>query len=303
MAHSKYVEDIDAIVEAGKASREALDYARASAKEDMKLIDLSREIERFITDRGFAFAFPVNLSINDEAAHYTPKADDDKMFRVGDVLKIDIGARKNDNLVDCAITVDPSNKHAKLVEACDFALEAAISKVKAGVELRDIGKTVEEISKERRVIPIRNLGGHGIVAGELHADIFIPNFDNGDATRLQEGQVIAVEVFITDGKDGYVKEGKDVEIFRKFGGYGQIRNSDSRKIADFIDRNYGTYPFALRWLMEGFESEFKVRAALNDMMRNELLESYPILIEKSGGMVAQSEKTLIVEKDSCTVLT
>ena len=36
-------------------------------------------------------------------------------------------------------------------------------------------------------MPIKNLGGHGIKEHDLHAELFIPNYDNGDFTVLEEG--------------------------------------------------------------------------------------------------------------------
>ena len=106
------------------------------------------------------------------------------------------------------------------MEASSEALEAAISLVKAGRAVREIGKEIEAIAKKHGFSPIKNLGGHGISEEELHSDVFIPNYDNGDTTTLEEGQVVSIEPFITDG-EGYVTESDDVQIFQKIGDAGQ----------------------------------------------------------------------------------
>jgi len=295
------MDDLELLKGVGRVSFEALSYARGLVKPGAKKLEVAERIEKFMVEKGFGLAFPVNLSSNEEAAHSTPESGSNEVFGEKDVVKVDLGARKNDALGDCAITVDLSSEYGKLVEASEEALEAAISMVKGGLAVREIGRTVGEIAAKHGFNPIRNLGGHGIEKGDLHARIFIPNYDNGDDAMLEEGQTIAIETFITTGK-GLVTEGDYVQIFRKLGP-AQLRSPDSREVASFIDENFSTYPFALRWLHSKFNSEFKVKAALNDIARADNIESFPVLIESSKGIVAQTEKEMIVEKDSCTVIT
>ncbi len=293
--------DYEGLKEVGKVSFEALQYAKGLVKVGASMLAASERIEEFIRERGMQFAFPVNLSVNERAAHHTPSAGDEAVFTEKDVVKIDLGARKKDALGDCALTVDLSGAHSALVETAEEALEAALSTVKAGRRLNDIGKEVERIAKSKNLNPIRNLGGHAIEEGELHASIFIPNYDNGDTTELEEGQVIAVEIFLTEGA-GYVVDSDALQIFRKIG-EAAARSEDTRTVASFIDRNYGTYPFALRWLSKEFDSEFKIRRALGELASLGALESFPVLVEKTGGIVAQAEREVVVEKDSCAVVT
>ena len=46
-----------------------------------------------------------------------------------------------------------------------------------------------------------------------------------------------------------------------------------------------------------------MKRALADLVSSEAVESFPVLIEKSNGLVAQAEKELIVERDSCRIVT
>ena len=287
--------------EVGRISFEALQYAKGQVKEGASLLELAESVEKFIEGKGMGFAFPINISINERAAHYTPPFKDAATFSASDLVKLDLGARRQGAVGDCALTVDLSQKNLALVEATEAALEAALSTVKAGREVTEIGREVEKIATAKGFSPIRNLGGHGIEEGELHASVFIPNFDNGDTTELEEGQVIAVEVFLTTGA-GYVVDSDVTEIFQKIGPT-LARSEDTRRIAAFIDKNYGTYPFSLRWLSKAFDSEFKIKRALSELSSLGALEPFPVLVEKTGGMVAQAEKELIVEKDSCSILT
>ncbi len=296
-------EGIDDLKAAGKASAEALEYAKSVVKPGKSIAEAAEEIEDFIKTKGFQLSFPVNLSINDQAAHFTPEIDDKKAFSDKDLVKVDLGARKEQHLTDCAITIDLSGRHSKLVDAVNEALEAAISVARAGTKLKDIGKEINAVAEKHGFRPIRNLGGHGISETELHADIFIPNFDNGDNTELEEGQTIAIEPFLTDGK-GYVEDGAYTAIFQK-NVETNPRSSEARAINSCISQNFMTYPFATRWLARDLKElgDFKIRRGIAELLNLGALEQFPVLVEKGRGMVSQAEKSMIVQKDSCEIIT
>src|SRR3989338_2430215 len=102
--------------------------ARELAKPGVKLLDLAEQLETFLKaqDPGVSLAFPVNLSINNNAAHYTPTADDETLIGEKDILKIDFGVHADGFIVDNSITVDFSGEHGKLVDAAQNALQNAL---------------------------------------------------------------------------------------------------------------------------------------------------------------------------------
>ncbi len=291
------------LLEVGKASYDALRHSRTLVKEGARLIDVAEGIESFLSKKGFEFSFPANISINDKAAHYTPQKDELLTFKADDLVKIDIGARKGTSLGDCAITIDLSGRNAKLIEASDEALESAISLVRAGRKVCEIGREIEKTAKKHGLSPIVNLGGHGISEDELHSGVFIPNYDNGDTTELEEGQVISIEPFITNG-EGYVIESGEVQIYQKIGA-ASPRSKEARQIQESIDKNYLTYPFAMRWVARDVQgmSEFGIKRGISELLSLGCLEEFPVLVERRKGLVSQSEKELVVEKDSCILIT
>ncbi|MDE1834353.1 MAG: type II methionyl aminopeptidase [Candidatus Micrarchaeota archaeon] len=294
--------DYNKLKEAGKISRQALEFARSQVKPGRKLLEIAESIEGFIKDKGLEMSFPVNLSINESAAHYTPEYDDKTLVPEGAVLKVDLGARKDTCLTDCAITVSLSDKYTKLVEATEKALENAISMVKAGRKVNEIGREINKVATSYGFNPIKNLGGHGIEQDELHASVFIPNYDNGDNSQLQEGQVVAIEPFLTTGM-GYVENGESLQIYQLISDT-LPRPQEGRAVMEYAATNFLTYPFAMRWIIKGTAmSEFKVRRGITDLLNIQALEAFPVLVEKSKGIVAQAEKELIVDKDSCTIVT
>ncbi len=287
----------------GKISYEALGRARGLVKPGVKLIDVANDLEGYLKERGYGCAFPLNLSVNSEAAHYTPTLDDAKTFSENDVIKVDFGAEKDGLLGDCAFTIDLSGEHGKLIEATDKALEAAISKVRAGVEVREIGRAIAGVIESYGFKPIKNLGGHGVGQHDLHSEIFVPNFDNGDTTTLTEDQVIAIEPFATtaNGK-GIVNDSDTFEIY-SFAGAAPVRDPETRKVLAEIASKYGSEPFAVRWLSNVIPSRFGLYKAMRELLVAGAIESYPMLVEAAGGTVSQSEKELLVTRDSCEILT
>ncbi len=289
--------------EAGSVAFAALQRARELVKPGAKLIDVADALEAVIREKGMEPAFPVNLSINAQAAHYAPGMDDALAFSDRDVVKVDLGAAKEGVLSDCAATIDLSGKMQGLVEATQEALADAIGAVRAGVRVSDIGKAIEAAITKRGFKPIRNLGGHGLGIHDLHSEPFIPNYANGDDTVLGEGDLIAIEPFATTAWGrGYVASSDVHEIF-SFMGEAQVRMADARVIMAEISKRYPSEPFAARWLAKSSASRFSLYSSLSALVGAGALEAHPMLIETAGGMVSQAEASVIVTKDSCEVTT
>lgn len=250
-----------------------------------------------VLKEGMKLAFPLNVSVNEMAAHYTPSIDDERVFGEKDIVKIDSGVHKDGYIADAAVTVDLSGENGKLIEAAEEALENAVSVIRAGVTTKEIGKTIEDTIVKYGFRPIENLTGHVLGRYDLHAGISIPNISVDYAHELKEGDVVAIEPFATPGR-GKVNEMKRVEIF----GYLRdrpLRLKEAREMLAYIKENFSTLPFAERWLMKKFSSKF----ALQELVRSEALRTYPILKEVSGAIVSQAEHTVMVKKDSCEVTT
>ena len=64
---------------------------------------------------------------------------------------------------------------------------------------------VEIAGKTYPVKSIRNLNGHDIVQGSIHGGKSVPIVKSSDNTKMEEGEVFAIETFGSTGK-GYVRE-------------------------------------------------------------------------------------------------
>ena len=73
------------ILKAGKIGKAALEFAQTLIEPGALLLDVAEKTENFIRPEGAQPSFPLNLSINHEAAHYTPFPNDKKTFKTGDL--------------------------------------------------------------------------------------------------------------------------------------------------------------------------------------------------------------------------
>ena len=81
------------------------------------------ELKGMIAEEGAYPAFPVNISINEIAAHYTPEEGDASTLGEEDVVKVDFGIEVNGAISDTAYTIDLGGKHGELVAAAEPAEE------------------------------------------------------------------------------------------------------------------------------------------------------------------------------------
>ncbi|MBN2110254.1 MAG: type II methionyl aminopeptidase [Methanosarcinaceae archaeon] len=281
-----------------KAGR-ILSQVRSEAKDRMKVGVSMFEVAEFVEKRTLELgadgsAFPCNLSRNDEAAHATPYAGEETVFGE-DVVKLDIGVQVDGYIADSAITVDLSGEYGDLVKASEVALNAAIGTVKDGTNTAEIGAVIEDTIIALGFKPVGNLTGHGIDRYTPHAPPSVPNRRIGNGSVLHTGDVIAIEPFATDGA-GRVVDGSLTEIFQVVRSK-PVRLPAARKLLKELEP-YRTLPFAKRWC----KTE-QLDFALLQLEKAGIVHSYPVLKEAGGGMVAQTEHTLIVTDDGCQVTT
>ena len=277
--------------EAGKIARDALKKGLGMVKEGVKYKDVAEDVEEYIKERA-GIAFPVNISVNSVAAHYTPSFHDEKVFQKGDVVKIDVGAHVDGYIGDTAKTIEIGTKNfEKLIESAEKALEEAIKIVKAGVKIGEIGRKIEDKIKEYGYKPVKNLYGHSLAKYNLHAGISIPNLYVKSPVTLKEGQVIAIEPFSTNGAGVVIDDG-----------LGNIyRISRSSSLLKEVKSRFHSLPFAERWFYEIYGNKAPLK--LSFFMKRKLIAPYFKLVDAKNGIVAQAEHTVMVKDDGCEILT
>ncbi|ERG89505.1 MAG: methionine aminopeptidase, type II [halophilic archaeon J07HX5] len=256
--------------------------------------ELVEHVESRIYELGGEPAFPMNVCIDEEAAHATPTADDESTFGE-ELINIDIGVHVDGWVADSAATVDLSGND-ELVAATDAALEAAIETVGPGVDTGLVGDVIGRTIEGYGYSPVVNLTGHGLEEYEQHAAPTIPNRKLPEGVELSVGDVIAIEPFATDGR-GKVSEGSDEEIFA-LEHEGSVRDRSARQALGQITEQFQTLPFATRWLEVD-----RPAMALRRLKQRDIVHGYPVLKERPGTLVSQKEHSVIITEDGCEVFT
>jgi len=148
-------EEVEISRKTGEIVHKTLNRALNIVKPGMKVLDLCEDLENYIRSQGAKPAFPVNVSINEVAAHYTAKIDDEYTIPEKSIVKIDVGAHIDGLIVDAAITVSFNPIYDKLLEASMEALKAVKTVLKHGVPIRKIGQVIEKTIKSFGFKPIR----------------------------------------------------------------------------------------------------------------------------------------------------
>lgn len=159
-----------------------------------------------------AYNFPgyTCISINNEVAHGVPSGN--KILQKGDLVNIDVSAELDgfwsDNGGSFILDEDLFG-HQPLVNASNEILKMAISKIRGGVKISDIGKLIETEAKSRGFKVIKNLTGHGVGRSLHEAPHEIANYcDRFNMTRFKKNSVVAIETFIST-KSNYAETGAD----------------------------------------------------------------------------------------------
>lgn len=286
---------------AGKIAASVIKEAQKLVVPGESVFDIAESLEKMIIDAGGKPGFPANISINEIAAHYTPEIGNASLIGERDLVKIDIGVHVKGCIGDTAITIDLSDENGKLCEASIAALDAAVSCIKPGISVGEVGAAIEKEIVARGYKPIDNLTGHKLEPYILHAGVEIPNIGGRGGYVIKEGDVFAIEPFASSGS-GHVADTSQVEIF-SLRSAPKLRMKYSRELLSHIMENYFSLPFAERWLSGVFNSRLTLSAALRELLNAGALHAYPVLRDTGKGMVSQAEHTVIVEHDSAKVIT
>ncbi|MFA7153418.1 MAG: M24 family metallopeptidase [Methanoregulaceae archaeon] len=99
-------EIFDLYMQAGKIAGDVLRKGAAKVRPGVSILDVVVYVEELIEREGAGVAFPLNVSRNEDAAHDTASAGDERLFETGDLVKLDLGVHLEGYIADTATTVD-----------------------------------------------------------------------------------------------------------------------------------------------------------------------------------------------------
>jgi methionyl aminopeptidase len=297
--------EITSLRKAGNIANEVKKFLKPKVKIGTNVSSLVEAAESKIIELAGNWAFPVNVSINNIAAHYTsPIKDDGLTINEGDIVKVDLGVHIEGFIVDTAFSVNLSNDPLleNIIQATEVAIEAAKNLAKPEVNTRVIGKKTEDIVKGFGYNPIKELGGHQIERWTVHGKKQLPELGSQGGDIIEEGDVFAVEIFASTG-EGSIHNTNYSYIYEinPYAGRVPLRRKTSKQILGHINKNYKTLPFAERWLAKEFR--LGVAFGLQELIQQGKLKVHYVLSEQKGAYVSQSEETIMITENGFEQLT
>ena len=236
-------------------------------------------------------AFPVGISVNNVAAHFTPDISNNPFISKDDIVKIDYGVHINGCITDGAFSWCPSGKYNNLIKVAENATMLGIKHSGLDAVLGDIGGYIQEyiesqeIEIDNKIYPVKSiydLSGHKIDQYIIHAGKAVPNISVPFYTeRMRENEVYAVETFPTFGDGSIITETECNHFMIEK--YNNLFDDQTQKIYDVRK----TLAFCPRWF------DFKIP-------NNKYIKKYPVL--RANGLVAQYEKSIYIKDTGVEVL-
>ena len=229
--NNNYKETFEQIKIAGYLAAEALDEVTSYVKPGVTTDKLDKICYEFIRDRGgysaplYYRGFPKSCctSANHIVCHGIPA---DKYLKDGDILNIDVTAIVNGWHGDTSrmfFVGDVSVKSQNLISTTYESMMKAISIIKSGIHLGDIGEIIQTYAEKKGFSVVRDFCGHGI--GKIfHAPPNILHYGKkGEGIKLEAGMIFTVEPMINEGiyntrllKDGWTAVTKDKSLSAQF---------------------------------------------------------------------------------------
>ena len=293
----------------------------------MKYYDVANKIEDLIkTHSNFdsndvfksGVGFPVGLSINECAAHWTPNPGENRVWEEQDLVKVDYGVHVDGCIIDSAFTKSYSNDYNELIQVSKEATELAIKNCGVDAVLGDIGKVVEEFIESKEVEirgktyplkSVRDLTGHLIFPYMIHGPKSIPNFAINYPERMEENEIYAVETFPTTGtgKCNFdlevshysINTERIVKNLEKDGGLPRLPSRENFLLKRLKETRQ-TLPFCKKWLKNDDIKGYQI--SLKSLVNKGIVNSYPPIMSQKGTYVAQHEHTIFVGSDKVHIL-
>ena len=326
--------NLDNMKIAGKIHYKTKQYIESIIKPEIKLYDLAINIENKIKELTnynisdplkAGIAFPTGLSINNCAAHWTPKLNSLRKLKIYDVIKIDYGVHINGSIIDSAFTYTFDDKYNNLLNASFTSTELAIKRARPDTLLSEIGEEIEENMKSYeieldgktyKINPVRDLCGHIIRKFRIHGNKVIPSIklDNYNE-RIDSNEYYAVETFASTGSGITYEDKNDISHYM----LNYNRDLSSIKIKgvvkslyELINNNYFTLAFCDRWIMykkimnknktETLDSK-SINKYLKQLHNNDIINIYPPIYDINiNSYVSQFEDTIYVGEDKTEIL-
>ena len=216
---------------AGSIAAGALDEVTKIIKPGISTKDIDKVCYEFINDHKaysaplFYRGFPKSCctSTNHVVCHGIPS---DKILKEGDIVNVDVTAYKEGWHGDTSRMFnigEISIKAKKLIETTYDSMMKAIKIVKEGIQLGDIGSTIQNHVEANGFSVVQDFCGHGI-GQTFHKEPNILHYGKkGTGEKVKAGMIFTIEPMINIGnyqtktlKDGWTAVTKDKSLSAQF---------------------------------------------------------------------------------------
>ena len=229
--NSNYKETFEQMKIAGALAADALDEVTSFVTPGVTTNKIDKICYEFIKDNGgysaplFYRGFPKSCctSANHVVCHGIPT---NKYLKEGDIINIDVTAIVNGWHGDTSrmfFVGDVSVKSKNLVSTTYNSMMRAITKIKNGVNLGDIGEAIQTYVEKKGFSVVRDYCGH-CIGKTFHEPPNILHYGKkGEGIKLETGMIFTVEPMINEGtyntkllNDGWTAVTKDKLLSAQF---------------------------------------------------------------------------------------
>ena len=144
--------------------------------------------------------------------------------------------------------------------------------------------------------------GHTVGQYKVHAGKSVPIVKREDNTKMEEGEMYAIETFASTGKGSVFDNGECSHyMMEEFASGDKLRNDKAKALFNHINKTYSTLAWCRRWLDEGGFKNHSL--ALRHLIDHQIVTPYPPLCDVEGSYVSQFEHTLVLRPTIKEVLT
>lgn len=284
---------------------------------DQGYLEITNELNNVYPEiKNKGIAFPICLSLNNIAGHYCLATD---ILKEGDLLKIEFGIHIDGFPTTIAFTtlitnntkIAKDDKRANVMKAAIKASREVAKKMKPGVLNTEIVKIIEEAAKEFNcTLPTCSESGiiPGILSYQMSQNIidfdankddeleyihrFImpkqnPTYDFAlQELPLEENEVYAIDIVMCSGQGKLVKSNDTCIFKRNYDKHAELKLKASRNVLNSVKSKYPVIVDC---------QDLNNKMGLKECLSKEILQSYPVVCEKTGEFIARIKFTIIVK--------
>jgi len=228
-------------------------------------------------------------------------------LKEGDLVKIDLGVHIDGYISQCAHTtvigLSPdagpiSGKMADAICAAYFAAECAQRLVRPGKTNTDITQIIRKVADVFHVNPVEGVLSHELRRNIIDGNNVIINKadvdQNVEEFKFEVNQTYVIDIVMSTGEGKTREINNRTTVFKRAVDRNyMLKLAAARLICNEIGVKAPFFPFTMRCL-----DEKKRRMGIVEMVKHDLLDSYPVLWEKEGEFIVQFKFTALILANS-----